>query len=169
MAEATWDDIAAEIAARTSNAAAIRRQLADHFWCDLFVGFARAVEDFQQEVQGIPDSAKELIKQSVRGSSKQSARSAVSDRIIDFAVDRAWTALRTATFGAVPLLAVLTGDELLRSLRILAVFICPAPEEHTEVRIHAVRPLAGDARQYLTEETKARLAGSFADLGKPAA
>lgn len=168
MAKATWSDIAAEIAASTPNAATVRSQLANHFWCDLFVGFARAVENFQQGVQEIPDSAKELIKQSVRGSSKQSARSAVSDRIINFAVDRAWTAFRTATFGASPLLALLTGDELLRSLRILAVFICPAPERHTEVRIHALKPLAGDARQYLAEETKTRLAGSFADLGKPA-
>ena len=61
----------------------------------------------------IPDSAKDLIKRSVRGSSRRSARSAVSDHIVDFAIERAWTALRTTTFSAVPLLAVLTGDELL--------------------------------------------------------
>ena len=161
MAEATWDEIAAD----TRDAFTVRRQLADHFWCDLFVASARAVENFQQGVQEIPDSAKELIEHSVRGSSRQSTRSAVSDRIIGFAVERAWTALRTAMFGATPLLAVLTSGELLRGLRILAIFICPAPENHLEVRIHAVKPLADDARGYLTEETKTRLAGSFADLG----
>ena len=165
MAEATWADITAEIAASTGDATTVRRQFANHFWCDLFVAFARVAEDLHEGVQEIPDSAKDLIKRSVHGSSRQSARSALSDHIVDFAVERAWTALRTTTFGAVPLLAVLTGDELLRSLRILAVFICPAPEEHAEVRIYAVKPLTGDARDYLTEETKTQLTESFPDFG----
>ena len=51
--------------------------------------------------------------------------------------------------------------ETLRSLRILAVFICPAPEDHKEVREHALEPLRDDARAIITAQTKARLARLF--------
>jgi hypothetical protein len=41
------------------------------------------------------------------------------------------------------------------------VFICPAPEDHKEVREHALEPLRDDARAIITAQTKARLARLF--------
>jgi hypothetical protein len=72
-----------------------------------------------------------------------------------------WVAV---VFGAgVPLLDILSNDDALRALRILAVFICPAPEQHEAVRQHALKPLRDDTTKILTDRTKARLNLLFAE------
>jgi len=85
----------------------------------------------------------------------------VTSAVVDIVVDRVWSAFKGTMFGNVPLLSVITHEETLRSLRILAVFICPAPEDHKEVREHALEPLYDDARAIITAQTKARLARLF--------
>jgi hypothetical protein len=63
----------------------------------------------------------------------------------------------------IPLLSIITSEDAARSLRILAVFVCPAPERHREVREHALKPLGDDVKKILTEQAKARLATLFKD------
>lgn len=60
-----------------------------------------------------------------------------------------------------PLFAFFTGDDAARTFRVLAVFMCPAPEKHAEVVEHALKPLGEDARSMLADETKQRLAELF--------
>jgi hypothetical protein len=74
-----------------------------------------------------------------------------------------WHAFVAAAFGGIPLLDILSNDDALRALRILAVFICPAPEEHEAVRRHALKPLGNDVAKILNDQTKTRLAVLFAE------
>lgn len=80
---------------------------------------------------------------------------------MDIVVDKVWSAFKGAMVANVPLLSIITEEDAVRSLRILAVFICPSPEDHKEVREHALKPLDDDARNILTQETKKRLAKLF--------
>ncbi|OHV31688.1 hypothetical protein CC117_25490 [Parafrankia colletiae] len=98
-------------------------------------------------------------------SSMQETRTQVNEKVIELMAGRVWSALFTAVKQAMPPLNVLDNDALLRTLRILAVFICPAPQKHKEVHIHALRPLGEDVRGYLTEQTKEHLKEAFADWG----
>lgn len=161
MTRDTWDQIAAAIPGSANEVAEIRRQLANHVWCDLIVGFVRVIEESQQAIQELPAAAKEMVKRTISQSSLQGSRSRISDHVIDLLVDRVWTAFMTVAVANVPLLAILTSDDTLRSLLILAVFICPAPERHQEVRTHALDPLGKDVREVLTEQTKLKLRDAF--------
>jgi hypothetical protein len=49
------------------------------------------------------------------------------------------------------------GPGVLRALRMLAVFACPAPEEHREVHRHAVIPLMNDTRGIISDDVKAQV------------
>jgi hypothetical protein len=119
------------------------------------------IESGRDVLQIPPTVAKTVIARAMLRSSMQRKRPDVTRAIVDLVVDRVWNAFITGPSGSVPVLADLTNDELLRNLRILAVFICPAPEDHLEVREHALKPLGDDAKHILTEETKARLATMF--------
>jgi len=101
------------------------------------------------------------VKWAILGSSMQEERSAVTRKVVDVAVDRVWQAFKTAAFAGNPLLSILDSEEVLRSLRILAVFTCPAPENHKEVYEYALKPLGDDAMKILTEQTKKQLAKVF--------
>lgn len=156
----TWAEIAAELG-DTKSAKDTKRQLAYHGWCDLFIGLVQVIEIYQHTLDKIPDAAKDLVKQAILRSSMQAKRSHVTSVVVDVVVDKVWQAFKGALVGQVPLLSFITGEEALRSLRILAVFTCPAPEKHKEVREHALRPLGDDARKILTAQTKTRLAKLF--------
>jgi hypothetical protein len=155
----TWPEIAAELG-DTNSARDIKRELAYHFWCDLFIGLVRVIETSQHALDKIPEEAKEAVKRMILRSSMDAKRSHVTNAVVDVVVDRVWQAFKEAMVGYVPLLSI-TREEALRSLRILAVFICPAPEKHKEVREHALKPLGDDARQIITEQTKAQLEKLF--------
>lgn len=71
----------------------------------------------------------------------QANRAHVTEAVVNIVMDKVWHAFVAAAFGGIPLLDVLSNDDALRALRILAVFICPAPEEHEAVRQHALKPL----------------------------
>ena len=54
---------------------------------------------------------------------------------------------------------------MVRALQMLAVFSCPAPARHREVREFALKPLGGEVeREVLTGTTKERLAQLFEEL-----
>ncbi len=84
-------------------------------------------------------------------------------RAADPLVDGASAAFLAAMSGHVPALKLITSEEAVRALRVLAVFTCPAPTRHKEVRVHALNPLGEDAREILTPEAKQRLEKLFKD------
>jgi hypothetical protein len=121
-----------------------RTQLANHFWCDLFVALVIAIEKLQNLVNKIPKYVKKLILRSTR----QGERSLVTKLVVGFAVDKAWAALTK-----LPIFTILPTGEILRALRILAILACPAPENHEEVCEHCIKPL----KQLFSTETVNRL------------
>ena len=161
MTQSIWPEIAAELDRNIERASDVKRQLAYHGWCDLFIGLVQVVEVYQDALDRIPESAKNLVKQAILGSSMQAKRPYVTSAVVDIVVDKVWGAFKGAMFAHVPMLRILSSEDTLRSLRILAVFTCPAPEHHKEVREHALKPLGDDARKILTEQTKTRLAKLF--------
>ncbi|MFL6114738.1 MAG: hypothetical protein ACJ786_25800 [Catenulispora sp.] len=163
MAEGTWPEIAATFEDQMPGTASeVKRGLASHFWCDLFVGLVMSIENVQGALQDIPDTAKEDVKDAILRSSMRGSRKQVTGVVVDIVLNRVWTAFKAAAFAQVPLLATLSRDDVLRDLRILAVFTCPAPGEHKEVREHALKPLDDEARRFLTDKTRARLGELFA-------
>lgn len=171
MTASVWAEIAASIGDDNGKAREIKRQLANHGWCDLFIGLVQVIETSQKLLAEIPDSAKLIVKQAIRNSSMKNGRSYVTDAVVDIVVDRVWSAFKGVIFAHYPLMKAITNEDAARSLRILAVFICPAPEDHQEVREHALKPLGDDVGKILTEKTKQRLAKLFdewtADAGEP--
>jgi hypothetical protein len=161
MAQDIWQDVLEELDGSPEEVKAIRLQLAHHGWCDLFIGFVQALETFGKVVEKVPDKAKEIIAETICGSSKQKKRSELTKRVVAMVVDKAWSAFKAAAIAHSPLFALLSSEELLRNLRIIAIFICPAPNNHKEVQEHAVDPLLRDARNYISDETKQWLATRF--------
>jgi hypothetical protein len=126
-----WKEIATQLGGDTEAVKEIKRELAHHGWCDLFVGLARAIDTYGKALDHIPEWIKRQVKEAILNSSMQDERSHVTSAVIDILVDRVWSAFKGAMLGNVPLLSAITREETLRSLRILAVFICPAPEDPT--------------------------------------
>lgn len=161
MTVSVWAEIVAAIGDDNGDVREIKRQLADHGWCDLFIGLVQAIETSQELLAKIPDSAKRIVKSAIHNSSMKNGRSDVTDAVVDIVVDKAWSAFKKLVSAHYPLVTVITKDDAIRCLRILAVFICPAPEDHEEVLEHALKPLGNDLRKILTEKTKQRLARLF--------
>ncbi|WIX87937.1 hypothetical protein [Amycolatopsis sp. DG1A-15b] len=161
MTEGIWPDVLAELGTESEDLGQVRLQLADHGWCDLIIGFVKVIEEANGLIDQLSEAAKKVIVDTVVDSSRKDPRSQLTREVVGMIVDKAWGALKTAVLAHVPILELITSDELLRDLRILAVFICPAPEAHEEVREHAVTPLLEDARGYVSEETKKWLAQQF--------
>jgi hypothetical protein len=161
VTKATWCEIAKQLD-RTTEARDIKRNLANHGWCDLLVGLVRAIEACRETLDSIPEAAKKIVKHAILNSSIQGTRPHVTETVADAVVEKVWQAFKTALFVKVPLLNI-TNDETLRALRILAVFVCPAPEKHEEVRKHALVPLGDDAKGILTDQTRKRLAQLFSE------
>ncbi|HYI05228.1 MAG TPA: hypothetical protein VD858_10085 [Reyranella sp.] len=159
MTRGTWSEIARELDRVTPDAAPVRRELAAHGWCELFVAMARATETARRAFNSIPD----MVKQTILESPSHPNRSHVTEAVVVLIVDKVWAGFGAATFAGFPLLDLVTSEEATRALRILAVFICPAPEKHEELRRYALKPLGEDASKILTEQTKARLGELFAE------
>jgi hypothetical protein len=70
MTQSIWKEIAAELG-DTKKAQEIKRQLAYHGWCDLFIGLVKVVKKYQDCLSRIPEDAKELVKWAILGSSMQ--------------------------------------------------------------------------------------------------
>ncbi|MFJ1761682.1 hypothetical protein ACIOD2_15280 [Amycolatopsis sp. NPDC088138] len=161
MTEGIWQDILAELDAGSEDVGSIRLQLADHGWCDLIIGFVKILEKSNAVIDKLSEATKKIVVDTVVDSSRKDGRSLLTREVVGLIVDKAWGALKTAVIAHVPILELITSEELLRNLRILAVFICPAPEAHEEVREHAVTPLLDEVREHLSDETKKWLAQQF--------
>lgn len=135
-----------------------RKKLAKHVWCDFFVGLARAVEEAQGALDGAKEHLRELVRSSILGSEPHKKyRKGLSSKLIDALVDKGWDQLIEVVTAHNSGLSAITKPDLLRSLRIMALFCFPAPERHPEVREHALKPLEEDVQDLLTAEVKDRL------------
>jgi hypothetical protein len=122
MTRSTWQEISAELDADLPAAREIKRQLAHHGWCDLFVGLIQVVDASREALDRIPDGAKSVVKAAILHSSMQGMRKQVTGAVIDVVVDKVWIAFKTAISTKIPLLGIITSEDAARSLRILAVF-----------------------------------------------
>jgi hypothetical protein len=159
----TWESVADEVDAAAQDPATVRRELTRHFWCDLLIGLAAAVEDWQGPLERIPAEMKRRVTTAVSRSSHSHLRRHVTAQIITILVDKAWDLFMSALIVHFPVRAVLSNDDLVRSLRILAVFSCPAPGQHREVREQALRPLGDELDGLLEPATQDELRRLFAE------
>lgn len=146
----------------------VRMDLANHGWCDLIVGIVRVTEVAAGVLGRVENGARSAIVYLMMRSSMQSGRQQAVERVIEFLVDKVWSTFIEVLRQAAPPLNVLTNEDLLRALRIFAVFVCPAPARHVEVREHALEPLGEDARGYLTEQTREYLGQVFLQVPRKA-
>ncbi|MFD0967204.1 hypothetical protein [Plantactinospora endophytica] len=159
----TWPRITRDVARVASDPTGVRRELANHGWCDLLVGMIRAIELVKGPLNSLSEWPVTMISEAVLTSSMQAGRPHVTGTVVDLVVSEVWRGFRAAACGGIPLIELLTGEEALRALRILAVFICPAPSRHAEVRRYALKPLGEDVHHVLSEQTEARLAEMFVE------
>lgn len=124
-----------------------RRQLTDHFWCDLLVALAEAIEKFSKAMEQIPEYVTTAIMQSRKGE----RRSVLLEALVSLAVRTAWEPIK----GMIHTTGI---EELQRTCRILAVLICPAPEDHKAVQDGALLPLA---KEGMLETSRERLEQVF--------
>lgn len=154
LAEEPWSKIKADLAEEVPDDMQVRQRLAHHTWCDMLVALIRLLEGATRVTKQFGEKAVAFVTEKIVQSSKQKYRGRVSERALGIVVGRVFAAIKTATIAHVPLLNLLTGQRALLALRILAVFTCPAPEDHTEVRKYALEPLASDGREILTNRVK---------------
>ncbi|GAA4054776.1 hypothetical protein GCM10022248_22690 [Nonomuraea soli] len=124
-----------------------RRQLTNHFWCDLLVAVAEAIKKFSKAMDRIPEYVTTVITQS----RKTEGRSVLLDALVGLAVRTTWEPIR----GMIHMTGI---EEIQRGCRILAVLICPAPENHKALQDGALLPLA---KEGLLETSRERLEQVF--------
>lgn len=157
------DQIALERGAAAKKIKGVKAELASHTWCDLLVGVIRLIEDAGEIVDELAEEAKNFVRDAIQGSTRQGWRAHVTRTIVDLVLDRAWPAFtRVALAVTLPVL----DTTVLRALRMLAVFACPDPERHSEVRCHALIPLLADGLGIVTEETKRAIGPLLGSLMK---
>ncbi len=118
-----------------------RRRLTDHFWCDLLTALAEAIEKFSKAMDQIPA----YVTTAIIKSRDVEHRSPLLEALITLAVRTAWEPIKSM---------IQTGgiEDLQRTCRILAVLICPAPENHAAVQNGALLPLAKEGALEISKE-----------------
>jgi hypothetical protein len=85
----------------------------------LMVGLIQVIETCKAALDRMPEAAKAIAKNAIRLSSMQKKRSCVTDAVIDIVVDKVWTAFKAAMVVKIRMMSIVTGDDVLRSLRVL--------------------------------------------------
>lgn len=124
-----------------------RKKLTNHFWCDLLIAFA----DGMKKCFGVLDRVPDYVADVIMSTRESEERSTIRDAIVRLAVRTAWAPVRV-------MLHTAGLEELQRTCRILAVLICPAPEDHAAVRNGALLPLV---KEGLLEVSRERLEQVF--------
>ena len=131
----------------SSVSAGQRVNLTSHFWCDLLAAIACGMAKFKHELDKVPDYAIKAIIES-----RDSEGRAIDEFMIKLAVKTAWTAIKSLSLIPHQI------DATLRAIQMLAIFICPATEDHQEVIMCCVDPLAKSGFEaVIKEETKKKL------------
>jgi hypothetical protein len=118
----------------------------DHIVCDFLAAAARAMQELQDQF----DRAVAHMVSAILASRRRDHRSVIPEPLATVAAQAAVNALTKLS-------VVRQFDDLLRATRILAVMMCPAPEQHRAVVLYCLSPLEkgilSDAtRQALTDE-----------------
>lgn len=102
----------------------IKKTREEHFWCDLAVAMANAIEDVTKRankaLDRVPDYAISLMLKSRASDS----RSNIVDPLVRLAVHATWKSMRTAILQQMPF----DPDKAVKAMRIIAILICPNPE-----------------------------------------
>ncbi|MEQ4720195.1 hypothetical protein [Nonomuraea sp. B19D2] len=102
---------------------------------------AEAIEKFSKAMDQIPEYVTTVIMQS----REAERRSPLLEALVGLAVRTAWEPIKSMIHT--------TGiEELQRTCRILAVLICPAPEDHKAVQDGALLPLAKEGMLEISRE-----------------
>ncbi|WP_133061619.1 hypothetical protein [Streptosporangium minutum] len=118
-----------------------RRSLTNHFWCDLLVALSEGIEEFSKAVDRIP----EYVTAAIIKSRNDERSSPLSEALVALAVQTAWGPIKSMVHAA-------GVEEVQRTCRILAVLICPAPENHAAVQNGALLPLAKEGMLEISRE-----------------
>ncbi|SEG76790.1 hypothetical protein SAMN05444920_104417 [Nonomuraea solani] len=108
---------------------------------------AEAIEKFSKAMDRIPEYVTTFIVQS----RKAEGRSVLLDALVGLAVRTAWEPIKS-------MIHTIGIEELQRTCRILAILICPAPEDHKAVQDGALLPLA---KEGMLETSRERLEQVF--------
>lgn len=154
LAADPWLSLKADLDTKVPDPDQVRKELAHHTWCDLLIALVRLMDGATQLSSDLGDRATAFVVEKIMQSSEQQFRQKINEEVLGIVVGNVFTAIRTATIAHVPVLELLRGERALLALRILALFACPAPEDHLEVRKYALDPLAGDGRDILTARAK---------------
>lgn len=110
----------------------------NHFLCGLLADFVRAINEFKQQLDRVPDRVIALILRGNSGLTLESAAARV-------AVNAAWRLItQLPVFGQI--------DNLLRAVRVAGVMTCPDPDAHEEVLRYCLYPLGGNVISEVTKE-----------------
>lgn len=156
-----WKDISEDVARQIKNdkmVHAVRKRLANHVWCDLLVGLIILIEHAENAAEILSSGAKKLITERLVERFDSGISQEVTNAVIGLVVERVWSALRILLVANFPL----ADTDVLPAVRMLAVFSCPSVDHHPEVYEHAVKPLTGDARKIVADETKEHMSVLFA-------
>ncbi|MCG5220234.1 hypothetical protein [Streptosporangium sp. KLBMP 9127] len=118
-----------------------RKSFTDHFWCDLLVALAESIEKFSKALARVPENVTAAIIDSRRAE----RRTPLLEALVALAVQTAWEPIK----GLIHTSGV---EEVQRACRILAVLICPAPEDHPAVQNGALLPLAHEGLLKISRE-----------------
>ncbi|PRX96101.1 hypothetical protein [Allonocardiopsis opalescens] len=122
-----------------------------HFWCDLLLAFATALESADARLDRVPDSVSSALLGDRDTADAQPLSSVLADAAVRSVVHLAWRLLGR-------LLDPVQADGLPLVLRVLAALICPTPEEHPGLVRGCLGPLADEV---VGQETRERLLASF--------
>lgn len=133
---------------------------ATHYWCSLFLALAQAMGTYGKAWDRIADMTKQVLAESV-AKLHDGKLDKLRQQVVGILADKACGALRSFVEGQNPALALMGSEDLLRALRILAVFCCPNAAEHPDIDRFCVKPLMADARSILQDKTRDRLQRAF--------
>lgn len=128
----------------------VRRDLAKHFFCDLCVGFARALQQYESLLKRVPKRAARLIvrltTKRIVGSEHHKTRDAVEGWLVEKAVEKGWTPIEQMIEQAFP------AKKLILFFQILAILSCPALEKHSDVIKYCLVPLGNQVLEPVIKE-----------------
>lgn len=156
-----WGEISDSIDTLVGNkqtAREIKKDLASHGWCSLLVALIQLIEKVNKTIGLVAELAKQALKDALTKHLTCRIANQLKDAVVDIVVEKVWSALARLLDAHFPLL----GTDTVRVLRMLTVFACPSVERHRDVYQHAVVPLMGDARGFVTEDVKAQVVALFA-------